>query len=107
MNTMNSDRTANSRIEHYPAGRSLHHVNFFCEATEADQVFLVGDFNHWNCTATPMKRMPDGRWMAGLELPHGHHQYLFLVDSKPVLDPNASGQTRNEQDEPVSLIPVS
>lgn len=40
----------------------------------------MGDFNDWNPTATPMCRIPDGRWMAGLEIPHGYHQYLFLMD---------------------------
>ena len=31
-----------------------------------------------------MRRMPDGRWMASLELSHSHNQYIFLVDGKPV-----------------------
>jgi hypothetical protein len=85
-----------------PAKRNLHHVFFFCDAR---QVLLAGDFNRGD--PTPLCRMPDGRWMASLELPHGHHQYVFLVDGKPVLDPNASGKTRNERNEPVSLIAVS
>jgi len=68
---------------------------------------LLGDFDQWNPTATPMNRMPDGQWMASLELPHGHHRYLFLVDGEVQLDPNASGITRNESNEPVSLIAVS
>jgi hypothetical protein len=51
--------------------------------------------------------MPDGRWMASLELPHGHHQYLFLVDGQTQLDPKASGVARNEHNQPVSLIAVS
>jgi hypothetical protein len=54
-----------------------------------------------------MQRMPDGCWMASLELSHGHHQYLLLVDGDPVLDPNASGKVRQERNEPVSLIAVS
>jgi hypothetical protein len=54
-----------------------------------------------------MLRMPDGRWMASLELPHGYHQYVFLVDDQPVLDPNASGTARNERNELVSLIALS
>jgi hypothetical protein len=45
--------------------------------------------------------------MASLELPHGYHQYVFLVDDKPVLDPKASGKARNERNEPVSLMAVS
>jgi len=54
-----------------------------------------------------MRRSPDGRWMASLELPHGHHQYLFLVDGTPTLDPNVSGIARNDRNERVSLIAVS
>jgi len=54
-----------------------------------------------------MTRMPDGGWTIRVELPHGHHQYLFLVDGKPTLDPNAMGKVHNERDETVSLIAIS
>ena len=54
-----------------------------------------------------MRRTPDGRWTASLELHHGHHKYLFLVDGTPTLDPNASGNTRNDRNEQVSLFAVS
>ena len=104
---MISDPTSKPFPRRYGTGRILHHVNFFCAARQANRVFLVGDFNHWKPDATPMNRMADGQWMASLELPHGHHRYLFLVDEKPVLDPNASGTARNERDEPVSLVAVS
>lgn len=87
--------------------RNLHHVNFFCLAPGAQQVMLVGDFNDWRPMANPMQRMNEGYWLASMELPHGHHQYLFLVDGEPALDPKASGRTRNERNEPVSLIAVS
>ena len=91
----------------YSAKRPLHRVNFFCDAPEAGSVMLVGDFNGWDRAATPMRRMADGRWMASLELNHGHHRYLFVVDDRPTLDPKANGVTRNDQNEPVSLIAVS
>ena len=54
-----------------------------------------------------MARQPDGQWMVSLELTHGFHEYLFLVDGKPVLDPNATGKARNERYEYVSLVAVS
>jgi 1,4-alpha-glucan branching enzyme len=82
-------------------------MDFFCDAPEAKSVRLVGDFNGWDLAATPMQRMPDGRWMASLELTHGYHQYLFLVDGQSVLDPNASGIARNDHNERVSLVAVS
>jgi 1,4-alpha-glucan branching enzyme len=91
----------------YSAKRNLHRVHFFCDAPQAEQVSLAGDFNHWNPSATPMARQLDGRWMATLDLPHGYHEYVFLVDGKPVLDPNASGKTRNLLNQPVSLLAVS
>jgi 1,4-alpha-glucan branching enzyme len=87
--------------------RPLHQVDFFCHAPEAKGVALVGDFNGWAPTAHPMTRMPDGGWVIRLELPHGHHQYQFLVDGKPTLDPNAMGKMHNERNETVSLIAIS
>jgi 1,4-alpha-glucan branching enzyme len=66
-------------------GRPLHHVNFFCHAPDAQRVSLVGDFNGWQPTANPMQRTYEGYWLASMELPHGHHQYLFLVDGEPAL----------------------
>ncbi len=52
----------------YSAKRNLHHVDFFCRAPDAERVSLIGDFNNWEPTATPMIRQPDGRWMASTEL---------------------------------------
>ena len=91
----------------YSAESTLHHVDFFCDAPRAEQVCLAGDFNGWDMAATPMRRTPDGRWTVGLELHHGHHQYQFVVDGEPELDPNASGIARNPRNERVSLIAVS
>lgn len=94
-------------VRGYPAKRTRHHVDFFCDAPAAESVRLMGDFNGWNLAATPMQRMPDGRCMASMELPHGHHRYLVLVDGEPQLDPKASRITRNERNGSVSLITVS
>ena len=91
----------------YSAKRNLHHVVLRCDAPEAKEVNVVGDFNGWNPRATPMTRQPDGRWMVSLELSHGFHEYLLLVDGKPMLDPNAVGKTRNARNEAVSLLAVS
>ncbi len=87
--------------------QTLRGVNFICHATQAQQVSLVGDFNRWDAAAHPMKRMPDGAWLLSVELKHGHHRYAFLVDGVITLDPRAQGVTRNDQNERVSLIPVS
>ena len=91
----------------YGAHTTLRATNFICNAPQAQTVKLVGDFNHWNPSTHPMKKMPDGAWMTTVELKHGHHRYAFLVDGHLTLDPRAQGITRNDQNERVSLVPVS
>lgn len=91
----------------FSAKRSLHHVNFFCTALAASYVCRVEEFNRWYMVAIPMLRTPDGRWMASLEPPHGHHRYLLVADGKPKLDLNVTGLVRNECHERVSLVAVS
>jgi 1,4-alpha-glucan branching enzyme len=94
-------------LPRYSAKRNLHRVKAFCHAPEAEQVSLIGDFNNWEANATPMLCRPDGQWMASLELRHGYHQYVFLVDGKRVLNPNAAGRTKDSQNQPVSLVAIS
>jgi 1,4-alpha-glucan branching enzyme len=87
--------------------KNLRPVNFVCNATQAQAVSLVGDFNQWSPTSNPMKQMPDRSWLLNVELKHGHHRYAFLVDGVLTLDPRAQGITRNDKGERVSLVPVS
>jgi hypothetical protein len=54
-----------------------------------------------------MERRVDGCWFLQVLLTHGHHQYRFLVDGKPILDPHATGVAHNEVNEEVSLVAVS
>jgi 1,4-alpha-glucan branching enzyme len=91
-------------IERYSAHNSHKPVSFFCAAPNAKSVELVGDFNHWH--PLPMSRTEDGWWLAQVELCHGHHQYRFLVDGHPMLDPHATGTVGDERDERASLIAV-
>lgn len=104
---MNTTISNPLRQVRYSANRSRHHVTFCCDAPNAESVRLVGDFNRWNVATTPMQRMPDGRWTASLELHHGHHRYLFLVDGEPMLDPRATGIARDDHNNRVSLLAVS
>ena len=93
--------------QRYSAKRMLKPVNFICVAPVAKTVALVGDFNGWNPEANPMKRQPDGAWLVQVSLHHGHHQYRFIVDGKPELDPRAGGIARDRAGERVSLIAIS
>lgn len=91
----------------YSAKKQSRPINFVCVAPTAKQVFLLGDFNEWNPSSHPMNRQPDGAWLLQVPLTHGHHQYRFLVDGQPVLDPRANGVARDPKGERASLIAVS
>lgn len=55
----------------------------------ANAVAIVGDFNGWNQSATPMARTDD-TWSAKVPLAPGRHVYAFVVDGKKwVVDPLA------------------
>jgi Glycogen recognition site of AMP-activated protein kinase len=92
------------RGESFSARTTLRPANFYCRAPRANSVQVAGDFNHWN--PFPMQRRDDGWWFIQIMLPHGHHQYRFLVDDKPVLDPRAMGKGRNQLNEEVSVVAV-
>src|SRR5258708_35418707 len=91
----------------YSAKNMTKPISFYCAAPEADTVSLIGDFNDWNPLSHPMQRRVDGWWFLQLPLTHGHHQYQFLVDGIPTLDPHAAGTTRNGRYAQVSVIAVS
>ncbi|HLX71122.1 MAG TPA: glycogen-binding domain-containing protein [Verrucomicrobiae bacterium] len=89
----------------YSAHNSLRPISFYCTAPAAKSVYITGDFNHWK--HVPMERRADGWWYAQITLCHGHHQYRFIVDGKPTLDPTASGVGHDEHGGEVSLVAVS
>ena len=91
----------------YSARSMAKPVNFYCQAPQAHAVHLVGDFNQWNPSSHPMRRRVDGCWFLQVMVPHGHHQYRFLVDGEDMLDPRATGTAVNEFHELVSLVAVS
>lgn len=47
----------------------------------ADRVFVVGDFNNWSPTGTPLTQAPDGAWRAMVDLPIGQqYHFHYLVN---------------------------
>jgi 1,4-alpha-glucan branching enzyme len=94
-------------IRRYSAKKTVKPVVFICHATDAASVSIMGDFNQWDPAANPMIRQADGAWRVEVPLSHGHHQYLFVVDGRRMLDPTAQGIARNQNNEEVSLVAVS
>lgn len=57
---------------------------------EAKSAVVVGDFNNWDPTATPMKRKRDGRLSVSINLPSGReYRFKYYLDqSRWLNDPN-------------------
>jgi 1,4-alpha-glucan branching enzyme len=52
-------------------------------AAEAETVFLVGDFNDWSETATPMNKLKSGKFKIELKLePNREYEFRYLVNGK-------------------------
>ncbi len=50
-------------------------------AVEAKEAVVVGEFNNWDPSATPMKRKKDGSFSAALNLESGkEYRYKFYLD---------------------------
>lgn len=65
-------------------------VRFRYENPRAREVFLVGGFNDWDATATPMVQLDDrGLWEVVIPLPRGVWRYAFVVDGVWTRPPEA------------------
>jgi hypothetical protein len=65
-------------------------VEFVFFAPHAANVSVVGDFNGWDSTRTPMARASNRSfWTVTLPLTAGRHLYSFVVDGSWSADPNA------------------
>lgn len=52
-------------------------------AEGASEIFLVGEFNNWDETATPMKKNKDGSFSARKQLEvNKEYQFRYLIDGK-------------------------
>ena len=60
---------------------TVHVVHFVFLDSTAKQIALVGDFNGWTASATPLAaREGTGIWTASVVLRPGRHEYAFVID---------------------------
>ncbi|MDB5291145.1 MAG: glycoside hydrolase family 13 domain protein [Phycisphaerales bacterium] len=74
-------------------------VVFRLRYSRAQQVFLVGPFNNWSTTATPMHRMADDRWEASVHLQPGCYAYCYFV-----IDEAWFGETQGPPHSPTAVL---
>ena len=86
--TSGKGKTAAPRIVHrtdtvrVARGDSVMIVRFAYADPSAKSVALIGDFNRWDPSATPLTRSAAGSWGRTLRLTAGRHEYAYLVDGK-------------------------
>jgi hypothetical protein len=83
-------------------------VQFVIVVPGATSVALVGDFNDWNRTATPMEvAAGDGVWAVTVPLETGRYRYAFLVDgTRWLADPSAPRSLDDDFGPPNSVVTV-
>lgn len=103
-------RTERSPMSNAPVAQapSTHAVRFVFVDAKASHVELVGDFNGWDASATPMRRRPgDGAWTIAVSLASGWHSYAFVVDGAEwVQDPTAPLAPADDFGTPRSVVVV-
>ena len=62
-------------------------IKFTITAPEAQNVFLVGNFNSWSLDSHPLKKNIKGEWDVSIKLAPGRYEYRFLVDGEWQNDP--------------------
>jgi hypothetical protein len=73
----------------------------------AKSVYVVGNFNDWDATKTPLTSGPDGVWKGNLVLMPGRYEYQLVVDGKWIADPSAKQTAASEFGAANSVLIVS
>ena len=83
-------------------------VQFTLTVPSASQVSLVGDFNDWDASATPLRQSASGGvWTVVVPLAPGRHRYAFVVNGKTwIADEEAPRAPDGEFDTPSSVVLV-
>jgi len=79
--------------EHFMADvrAKLKVQTFSIKAPEAQNIYVVGDFNNWMANLeSRLEQKPDGTWEKRIALRPGIYKYKFIVDGEWHRDPNNS-----------------
>jgi len=76
-------------------GKDPNHVAITFELPSslwADHIFVVGDFNAWSPTATPLRQRADGIWQTTVEMQRGSYsEFRYLINGRWQTDFHADG----------------
>jgi hypothetical protein len=100
-----------SRLDSTPSASPQEEARafqFVLVAPRATHIALVGDFNDWDATRTPMHRTgSEALWTAVVPLEPGRYHYAFFVDgSRWLADPSAPVARDEDYGAPSSVLTV-
>ena len=101
-------RTGGGQPPVVTAASSASDVPFVLYAPGAHSVALVGDFNGWDRSATPLRPAGSaGAWVVSVPLRPGRYRYAFLIDGARWLpDPTAPRAPDDDFGTPNSVLMV-
>jgi hypothetical protein len=86
----------------------LRSVEFVLRTSADSTVTLVGDFNDWDPSATPLRPSADSLWSVVVPLRPGRYHYTFVVDGTQWRrDPAAPRAMEDDFGTPTSVITVA
>ncbi|MFH1578113.1 MAG: AAA family ATPase [Candidatus Omnitrophota bacterium] len=86
----------------------LSEIIFSLTVPDAKEVFVAGDFNHWQAdTKSKMQLADDNKWVKRLGLKPGYYRYQFIVDGKWHQDPKNPHYQVNPYGSMDSLLKVA
>jgi 1,4-alpha-glucan branching enzyme len=72
-------------------------VTFEVASKESQTVSVVGDFNEWNATASPLKKLKNGKFKAIFSLVSGSsYEFKYLIDGEYINEEKADSLVWNE-----------
>ncbi|MGY5351251.1 isoamylase early set domain-containing protein [Wenyingzhuangia sp. IMCC45533] len=72
-------------------------VTFAYAAPEVEELSLVGDFNNWDTTSTPMKKLKNGTFKVVVDLEvKKSYEYKFVADGNYINDNEPDAYVFNE-----------
>jgi hypothetical protein len=91
----------------YAPSNAAQQKQFIILVPGAKSVSLVGDFNDWDASRTPMERVSgDGVWSVTLPLRPGRYEFQYEVDgARRVTDPSRP-QTSSDFGSPNSVVTI-
>ena len=81
----------------YLKSKPVCKVTFTVPAEEANEVVVAGNWNEWNATAEPLKKLKNGTFKTTVDLESGSsYEFKYIVDGQWQNDEQADAYAWNE-----------